>query len=962
MNVSRFSLKIPILFLVLGVLHGCSDSDNNDPNPPPDTDAKNTISLGVTLDGSQIVPEPITSAATGTANLTVDSDSLTVSGSVRINNPSSTISNVHIHDGFAGTNGIPVIPFERGTNSNVWNIPNDTVITGPQLDSLLNGGMYLSVHTQNNAAGELRGQISGANTQVLRVNLSGDNEVPPVTTTASGVGYVTVDTDSGNIVANIRYNNITASNAHIHQGLAGTNGGIKIPLTQNGEVWETSTSLSRTVLEELLRGEMYFNVHTTDNPGGEIRGQIAPTGINVIRTNLTGNQAVPPVPSTTGSGIGYVTVDTDTRQMTANVRLDNIIASNAHIHQGFAGTTGNIAIPLNQQTDEDWGVSTTLSAAQLTDLLDGALYFNIHTTANPAGEIRGQIVPGEENETPVVLTPSFEFIQNTVFKPICNGCHSGANPPQGLILGENETYNLLVNQPSGGVPSVLRVAPGDPDNSYLIQKLEGAAGIVGSQMPLNQTPLSQAVIDNIRDWITLGAPSGQADEVLTPTFEFIQNTVFKPICNGCHSGANPPQGLVLGENETYNLLVNQPSGGVPNVLRVAPGDPDNSYLIQKLEGAAGIVGSQMPLNQTPLSQAVIDNIRDWISLGAPSGQVEEVLTPTFEFIQNTVFKPICNGCHSGANPPQGLILGENETYNLLVNQPSGGVPNVLRVAPGDPKNSYLIQKLEGAQGIVGLQMPRNQPPLSQAVIDNIREWISLGALSGQAVEEVLTPSFDFIQNTVFQPICNGCHSGANPPRGLILGENVTYDLLVNQPSGGVPNVLRVAPGDPDNSYLIHKLEGAAGIVGSQMPLNQTPLTQAVIDNIREWITLGAPSGQVKEDVLIPSFEYIQQTVLIPECAICHSGPNAPGGLELDVPEAYDLLVDEYSNAVPNVKLVSKKKPDKSYLIQKLEGSAGIVGAQMPLWQEPLSQDVIDNIREWIMLGAPEECEDTACNY
>jgi len=960
MNMINFILKIPILILVLGLLHGCSDSDNNNEDTGITPDDSNTISLNVNLDSAQIVPEPVLSSATGSANLTIDQDTLTVRGSVRVSNASSTIENVHIHDGFAGTNGVPAIPFIQGSSNAVWNIPGDTVITTTQLDSLLKGGMYLSVHTQNNAAGELRGQIASANTQVIRVSLSGNNEVPPITTNGSGVGYVTVDTESGDIVANARVNNITANNAHIHQGVAGTNGGPMVQLVNNGDVWETSVTLTRTQLADLLSGKTYFNIHTTTNPTGDVRGQIAPNDINVIRTNLTGGQAVPPVPSSNGSGVGYVTVNTNTGDMIANVLLDNIIANDAHIHQGFAGATGNIAIPLVQQSDNVWDVNTTLSAVELADLLDDALYFNVHTSTNPSGEIRGQIVLDGVDEKPDVLTPSFEFIQNTVFKPICNGCHSGANPPQGLLLGEDETYDLLVGKPSRGVPSVLRVAPGDPDNSYLIQKLEGAAGIVGLQMPRNQPPLEQAIIDNIREWIALGAPSGQPQDVLTPSFDFIQTTVFKPICNGCHSGDNPPRGLLLGEDETYALLVNQPSGGLPNVLRVAPGDPDNSYLIQKLEGASGIVGSQMPLNEPPLSQAVIDNIREWIALGAPSGQPQETLTPSFDFIQDTVFKPICNGCHSGDSPPQGLLLGENETYALLVNQPSGGVPSVLRVAPGDPDNSYLIQKLEGAAGIVGLQMPRNQPPLSQAVIDNIRQWITLGAPSGQP-QEALTPSFDFIQNTVFKPICNGCHSGDSPPQGLLLGENETYALLVNQPSGGVPNVLRVAPGDPDNSYLIQKLEGAAGIVGLQMPRNQPPLSQAVIDNIREWIALGAPSGRA-EETLIPSFEFIQDTVFIPECAICHSGPNAPGELELDVPKTYDLLVGEDSVGNPRLELVKKYDPNNSYLIRKLEGTVGIVGSQMPIGQSPLSQAVIDNIREWITLGAPEECKGTSCRY
>jgi hypothetical protein len=51
--------------------------------------------------------------------------------------------------------------------------------------------------------------------------------------------------------------------------------------------------------------------------------------------------------------------------------------------------------------------------------------------------------------------------------------------------------------------------------------------------------------------------------------------------------------------------------------------------------------------------------------------------------------------------------------------------------------------------------------------------------------------------------------------------------------------MRVAPGDPENSYIYHKLEGAPGIVGGRMPLNGTPLTEGQIRVIERWIETGA---------------------------------------------------------------------------------------------------------------------------
>lgn len=110
--------------------------------------------------------------------------------------------------------------------------------------------------------------------------------------------------------------------------------------------------------------------------------------------------------------------------------------------------------------------------------------------------------PLEEN--PDTLQPTFQSIQDHVFTPVCTGCHAGAAAPLGLRLDEGASYALLVNAPSVEVPALQRVQPGNPDASYLIQKLEGTAA-VGSRMPLNAPALPQATIAVIRQWITDGA-------------------------------------------------------------------------------------------------------------------------------------------------------------------------------------------------------------------------------------------------------------------------------------------------------------------------------------------------------------------------------------------------------------------------------------------------------------------------
>ncbi len=121
------------------------------------------------------------------------------------------------------------------------------------------------------------------------------------------------------------------------------------------------------------------------------------------------------------------------------------------------------------------------------------------------------------------------------------------------------------------------------------------------------------------DGLPKGSSSSSSSGELTADFESIQEHVFTPICSPCHSGGGAPEGLMLDAAHSYNLLVGVPSTEVPTLDRVKAGDPDNSYIILKIQGSPGIVGARMPFDETPLPQSTIDVIRQWIANGAPQG-------------------------------------------------------------------------------------------------------------------------------------------------------------------------------------------------------------------------------------------------------------------------------------------------------------------------------------------------------
>jgi hypothetical protein len=112
--------------------------------------------------------------------------------------------------------------------------------------------------------------------------------------------------------------------------------------------------------------------------------------------------------------------------------------------------------------------------------------------------------------------------------------------------------------------------------------------------------------------------AGSSSGPITADLQSIEDNVFTPICSKCHIGASAPEGLQLDAAHAYNDLVGVPSAEEPNFLRVNPGNPDLSYMVLKIEGAPGIEGGQMPLGETPLPQATIDAIRQWITNGAPN--------------------------------------------------------------------------------------------------------------------------------------------------------------------------------------------------------------------------------------------------------------------------------------------------------------------------------------------------------
>ena len=147
---------------------------------------------------------------------------------------------------------------------------------------------------------------------------------------------------------------------------------------------------------------------------------------------------------------------------------------------------------------------TVSLTAKATDV-DG----NVGTSASTTATIGNQSSSGSGSST-VTLSQ----LQAQVFTPICSGCHSGfgTSLPGVQNLTAGNTFGNIVNVASIEQPSLLRIKPNDPANSYLIRKIQGAPGITGSQMPFgcgsaSDPCLDTATINQIIDWVNAGAPN-----------------------------------------------------------------------------------------------------------------------------------------------------------------------------------------------------------------------------------------------------------------------------------------------------------------------------------------------------------------------------------------------------------------------------------------------------------------------
>ncbi len=385
--------------------------------------------------GANSIP-PVGTIASGLGLFQIDFNKDVLEYHIQLTNLSGPIRSAHIHDGDQASNG-PVL-FDLNGSGNILSGEISLATVDPaDFLKILFGNTYVNVHTDANPSGEIRGQIGYAGPFHCGTILNGDQEVPPVTTSATGSSFIFPNPTLDTLTYITLYDGLSGqpTGAHVHFSEVGKNGPVIIPLNPSPipGIYFGQVVIDKDNLANLTNGLFYINIHTSAHPGGEIRGQILTNLRKSYAFDLCGAQSVP-VNNSNGYGVVGISIDQ------ANTNLDyglihSEFTSNstaAHIHSGSKGTNGGVLFEIVLQQN----IANQIIAVTGNDVLQieaGNTYVNVHTEDFPSGEIRGQV---DQKVSCIITSVSdLEKLENVHLTP---------NPATDFV---NIDFGAFINEP-----------------------------------------------------------------------------------------------------------------------------------------------------------------------------------------------------------------------------------------------------------------------------------------------------------------------------------------------------------------------------------------------------------------------------------------------------------------------------------------------------------------------------------
>jgi hypothetical protein len=456
---------------------------------------QNQIVMRASLSGYNEYPY-VTSLGKGLVIAEISGTELRVSGTFSgLNSPlnPNIAGGVHLHVGLAGRNGgiltglKPTLSAD-GLSGKFIASENTFSLTSEQLLNILNREVYINIHTEENHSGELRGQLLNESQYFMNALLTGSQQVPQFIT--PGHGAVTFEISGNHAVLSGSFsemdgafNAAIAGGAHIHMGQPGQNGGILTHLhTVTSEDLKSGSfpaSMNRIMMDanqkNAIKNRMaYVNIHTTLSPSGELRGNIGGEASIYAYALLGGTSEGTPV-HTDGKGVVAFEITEDRIISSGSFTLDSdfnaAIAGGAHIHIGMAGQNGGITLHLQASPSMDLKSGTFVASENtkaittefLTNFMLRNLYVNIHTSAFPSGEIRGQVLPLANsffhanlsglNEVPAIMSNGFGSVKAelTADQLIISGSFSNLDGEFDPNIAGGAHVHMAENGMNGGI-------------------------------------------------------------------------------------------------------------------------------------------------------------------------------------------------------------------------------------------------------------------------------------------------------------------------------------------------------------------------------------------------------------------------------------------------------------------------------------------------------------------------------
>lgn len=303
------------------------------------------------------------------------------------------------------------------------------------------------------------------------------------------------------------------------------------------------------------------------------------------------------------------------------------------------------------------------------------------------------------------------------------------------------------------------------------------------------------------------AGDGPAGNTSSDWFSRLQRDILDVNClsAGCHNPQSQAGGLILTEGFSYNSLVidSEPDNAAARAAgleRVVPFDTTRSFMLIKLTNPAPGQGERMPMGNPPLSADDLFVVNQWILAGAPPALTQTVAT-------NATATPTAT---PSATPPL-------PTSTATIASPTIPPPT----APPDATATTIPPPTAPPDATATTIPPSPSPTATQAV------------------------TLADVQAQVFTPHCLtvGCHTSTSQAGNMVLENGAAFASLVEIPAVNfaamTAGLVRVSPGNPEDSFLLIKLTGPTIPQGSMMPMGQLPLSADLIALVRNWIAQGA---------------------------------------------------------------------------------------------------------------------------